>query len=658
MSFERKRFYEFGPFRLNPRQHLLLRDGEAVQLPPKAIDLLVVLVENSGNVLDKEELMKQVWPDSFVEEANLSRHVFTLRKALGEDDDANQYIETIPRRGYRFVGSVSEFGGEAVDVVVAEHSRSHIVVEQSEETGTAADSVEIARAVRKTAPVDWIEGSQKKRAGLLALAAFAVTTISVASYYFLTARAKQEGPGLGVRSIVVLPFKPLLPENRDEALELGMADALITKLTNIREIVVRPTSAILKYDSSEQNPLDAGLEQRVESVLEGRVQRSGDRIRVTVQLVRVSDGKPLWADTFDEKSGNGLFSILDSISQQVARALVPKLTGDEQRQLAKHYTDNTEAYNLYLKGHFFWTRFNEEGLAKAIECFNQAIAIDPNYALAYTGLASAYNVQGAIGIVPPAQTWLKAKRAAEKAVELDDKLARSHQALGTVKLMYEWDWPGAEREFTRAIELNPADGEPHNLYAYFYFATGRLDKALSEMRRAQELAPLFPVINFDVSSAFYYQGNYDEAINAYRKGEEIAPNFAPPPLFLLGQIYEQKGEYDRAIAECTKALSAFGRRPGILAVLGYVYCVSGKRREAQTILAEIETLWKRRYFSPIDVALIYAGLGDKDAAFAWLTKAYEARDPQLIWVNLEPELKSLHTDPRFRNLLIRMNLAQ
>jgi len=348
--------------------------------------------------------------------------------------------------------------------------------------------------------------------------------------------------------------------------------------------------------------------------------------------------------------------VQQDISREVTNGLRLKLSGEESRRVAKDYTENTEAYQLYLMGRYFWGKFNEDGLKKSIDYFNQAIAIDRLYALAYAGLASAYNVQGAIGIAPPAETWPKAKWAAEKAVELDDKLAKSHQVLGTVKLMYEWDWSGAKSELTRAIELNPADGEPHNLYAYYYEAKGQLDKGLSEMRRAQELAPLSAVINADVASAFYYQGNYEEAINAWRKAEEINPHFGLTPLCLPAQIYEQKGEYDRAIAECQKAFSIFGRDPGILAVLGYTYAVSGKRREAQNILAEIESLWKRRYFSPIDVALIYGGLGDKDGAFAWLTRAYDARDPQLIWVKVEPELKSLHSDPRFGDLLQRIGL--
>ena len=652
MSLQPKNFYEFGAYRIDARDHLLLRDGEVVPLAPKAFDLLLVLAQSSGRVLTKEELMKLVWPDSFVEEANLSRHVFTLRKALDEDGDANKYIETIPRRGYRFVAGVTEVRDESDELVVAEHSRSRIVIEQTEAPNLAADYPGSDRTGR----VLTLAAGTRRRTVLLALGCAGTLVLAVAFYFWKTGNTVGEPTSTGVKSIAVLPFKPLVVHSRNESLETGMAETLITKLSGITRLIVRPLSAIRKYTGLEQDSIAAGRELGVDYVLEGNLQMEGEKVRATVRLLSVKDGRAIWTDKFDEKSTDRIFPIQDSISRQVALALVPKLTGEEQRQLAKRYTDNTEAYNLYLTGRFFWNRFNEEGLKKAIEYFNQAIAIDPNYALAYTGLAGVYNVQGALGMVPPAQTWSKAKWAAEKAVELDDKLAKAHQVLGTVKLMYEWDWPGAERELTRAMELNPTDGEPHNLYAYYYEAKGQLDKGLSEMRRAQELAPISAVINADVASSLYYQGNYEEAINAWRKAEEINPNFGLTPLCLPAQIYEQKGEYDRAIAECQKAFSVFGRDPGILGVLGYTYAVSGKRREAQNILAEIESLWNRRYFSPIDVALVYAGLGDRDGGLAWLTKAYDARDPQLIWVNVEPELKSLHTDPRFRDLLRRIGL--
>ncbi len=487
----------------------------------------------------------------------------------------------------------------------------------------------------------------------LLLAVAAVVVLVGLGIYQLTFRSGTSGKP--IESLAVLPLVNAGGDPDAEYLSDGITDTIINKLSQIPKLRVMARSTVFTYKGKENDPRKVGKELGVGAVLVGNLIRRGDSLIIGMELVSVEDGRQLWGEQYNRRQGD-ILAVQQDISRAVTNGLRLKLSGEESRRVAKDYTENTEAYQLYLMGRYFWGKFNEDGLKKSIDYFNQAIVIDRNYALAYAGLASAYNVQGALGIVPPAETWPKAKWAAEKAVELDDKLAKSHQVLGTVKLMYEWDWSGAERELTRAIELNPADGEPHNLYAYYYEAKGDLDKGLSEMRRAQELAPLSAVINADVASGLYYQGNYEEAINAWRKAEEINPHFGLTPLCLPAQIFEQKGEYGRAIAECQKAFSIFGRDPGILAVLGYTYAVSGKRREAQNILAEIESLWKRRYFSPIDIALIHAGLGDKDGAFAWLTKAYDARDPQLIWVNVEPELKRLRTDPRFKDLLRRMGL--
>jgi DNA-binding winged helix-turn-helix (wHTH) protein/TolB-like protein/Flp pilus assembly protein TadD len=657
MSTNSGHFYEFGPFRVDESERLLLRGEDVVPLTPKAFEMLLVLLESSGRVLTKEELMKRVWPESFVEEANLSHNIYKLREALDAGRNGEKYIETVPRRGYRFVAKVTEGADQGEDLVFEEHTRTHIVVEDDDTSQTvietAATPLDQSRALPSRSDARRFSITKP---GVMVAAGILLVGLAAGFYFWLTRESRPAGNGATLRSIAVLPFKPLVASERDESLEMGMADALITKLSNIREIVVRPTSAVLAYANSG-DPLVAGREQNVDLVLDGRVQRSDDRIRVTVQLLRVSDGKPIWADQFDEKSADSIFSVQDSISQRVVRALVPQITGEEQRRLAKRYTDNVEAYNLYLKGQFFWNKFDEDGLKKAIEYFNRAIAIDPNYALAYTGLANAYNVQGAMGIVPPAQTWLKAKAAAEKALELDDTLADSHQAVGGIKLLYEWDWPGAEREIKRAIELDPNNGDPHELYAYSFEASGQFDNALLELSRAQVLAPLSLIVNTDIASALYYQGNYKEAINVYRKTEEIDPHFPPPPLFVPAQSYERMGEHDQAIAECQKGISVFGRDPSILSVMGYVYAVSGKRREAQSIVTELEGRWKQRYFSPIDVALVHAGLGDKDEALAWLAKSYEARDPQLIWIKVEPEFGILHSDPRFAELLRRMNLT-
>ena len=485
------------------------------------------------------------------------------------------------------------------------------------------------------------------------LAAVVAVVVVVGAVYQLTFRSGTKGKP--IESLAVLPLVNAGGDPDAEYLSDGITETIINKLSQIPKLRVMARSTVFTYKGKENDPRKVGKELGVGAVLVGNLIRRGDSLIIGMELVSVEDGRQLWGEQYNKRQGD-ILAVQQDISREVTNGLRLKLSGEESKLIAKNYTENTEAYQLYLKGRYFWSKFNEDGLKKSIDYFNQAIAIDPNYALAYTGLANAYNVQGAMGIVPPSQTWSKAKWAAEKAVELDGTLSKSHQVLGGVKLMYEWDWRGAERELTRAIELNPTDGEPHNLYAYYFQATGQLDKAVSEIRRGQELAPLSSIINSDVAYALYYQGNYEEAIKAYRKAQEIDPHFGPSPLFLPAQIYEQKGEYNQAIAECQKAFSIFGRDPGILSVLGYVYAVAGKRREAQTILNEIETLWSRSYLSPIDVALVHTGLGDKDGAFAWLTKAYDARDPQLIWLNVEPELKSLRTDPRFKDLLRRMGL--
>ena len=627
--------YQFGPFHLDTGEQTLSREGKPVALTGKAFQTLRVLVENSGHTVTKDDLLSKVWPDTFVEELTLAQNISTLRKALGDDKSDSKYIQTVPRRGYRFVAPVIQ-----LDESQAQAPTNIPATEKQLHSDDTAD-VPARRQEWQNSRLRWA----------IALVGLSVLAVAV-GIYLSRAKTRNVDPGTQVKSIAVLPFQPLTGGDGDEALQLGMADALITKLSNIKQIVVRPTSSILKYSNTTQDPVVAGREQMVDSLLEGKVQRSGERIRVTVQLIRVSDGKPLWAETFDETFTN-IFAVQDSISQQVAHRLVAQLTGEEQRQLAKRYTDNTEAYQLYLKGRFFWNKFDEDGLNKAIDYFKQAIAIDPNYALAYTGLSVSYNVQGAIGVLPPVQTWTDARWTAEKAVALDDSLAEGHSALGAVKLLYEWDWPAADRELKRAIELNPNNAEAHELSGYYYWVTGQLDTAIAELRRAQELAPLSAIITLDVAQALYYQGRYDEALEMSLKARELDPDF-PPPLFLPGQAYERKGMYAKAITECESVIEKYGRQPQFLATLGFAYGASGKRREAEGIVNEMETSWRRHYFSPVNIALVHTALGNKDRAFFWLTKGVEARDPQMIWVRIEPQFESIHVDPRLQALFRRM----
>ena len=667
MRKQLKHFYEFGPFRLEPDERQLLCRDKPVPLTSKAFDMLLVLVENSGHLLDKEELLKQVWPGSFVEEANLSHHIYKLREVLGEGEDGSKYIETVPRRGYRFVAKVIEIHDEpGKEILVTGHSRTSLTVEESVEE-EAADSEAMLKAFPlgpitranseavQGRPVLPVVASPQKSSALI-LAGMTFLLLAAAEYFFwtrhnVTKAISTPGP---IRSLAVLPFRPLSAESRDESLELGMADALITKLSNVKQVVVRPTSAILKYEDSAQDLLAAGREQGVDAVIEGKVQRLGDEVKLTVQLVRVSDGTSLWAGTFNDKF-TSIFAMQDSISAQVAASLVPQLTGDEQKRLAKHYTDNIEAYQLYLEGRVYWWKFSPEGAEKSISYYNKAIALDPSYALAYAGLSFSYSVQGAIGAVAPIEAYQKSKIAAETAVRLDGDLAEAHVALGGKSLFFERDWPNARKEFERAIELNPNQPDAHELLGYYWEVFQQYDKADAELKNAQRITPLMGLVNMDVAALAYYQHHYDEAIDLYWKAHNLDPDFLPFP-FMLAQAHERKGDYERAINECQRALSSAPDDQNALSTLGYAYARAGRRNEAQVILDKLVTRRKQHFVSPFMIALLSTALDKKDEAIDWLNKAVDERDPQLIWVGVEPQLDPLRTDQRFKQLLQKLGI--
>jgi len=469
--------YEFGPFRLEVAERLLLRDGKPLPLTPKAFDTLLVLVENSGHLVDKDELIKQVWPDTFVEEGSLARNISVLRKLLGGNSTDTQYIETMPKRGYRFTPGVKQFEGE--EVLVRRRARVRIVTEEEIDELTPSD----------------------ERLSLLT----------------------------AVISLAVLPFKILGVEAAEEYLGMGLADALITKLSNIRRIIVRPTSAVLSYSGFDQDAIVAGRELRVGLVLDGTIQRLSDRIRVTVQLVSVEEGAALWAEKFDEKLTD-IFEIEDRVSEHLLAALTLKLSSAESRILSKQYTRDSEAYQSYLKGRYFWNKRSPEALAKAVECFNQSIARDPNYALAYAGLADCYNISGFWIYLPPTEAFPKAAAAAAKALEVDDVLAEAHASLAWATLHYDWDRAAAEREYRRAVELNPGYATAHQWFALFLMQEARFDEASQEIRRAQEIDPLSIVVSFNSALLPFLSGHYDEAIAQLRRTIELAKLFQRPAI--------------------------------------------------------------------------------------------------------------------------------
>ncbi len=650
MSRTPKQLYEFGPFRLDATEHVLLRDGEPVSLTPKAFDTLLALVQNSGHLLGKDQLMKLVWPDAVVEENNLNQNISVLRKVLGEPADEQTYIETVPRRGYRFMAPVKELPGPDAELILERLTRSRVVIEAEEDAhgGTRRDG---EAAIAATSP------SRRDFAWVVVAIAVLVAGLAL-SFSRIWTRGQSTPTETPVAvSIAVLPFKPLSADGSDDYLGLGMADTLITKLSNLRQIIVRPTSAVRKYVAPEQDPLAAGREQRVDAVLEGNIQKSGEKIRVTVRMMRVRDGSSLWAYKCDEQCTN-IFEMQDAISEKVAASLAMKLTGEEQKRLAKHYTDNPEAYHLYLRGRYFWNKRTEEALKKGIEYFQQAIERDPSFAMAYAGIADCYNSLGnsIYGGLQPREALPKAKSAAMKALEVDEVLAEAHASLGFAITQYDWDWPVAERELRRAIELNPNYPTAHHFYPIQPTACGRLDESLTEIKRAQELDPLSLIIQTDLARRFYFRRQYEEASEQLRKTLDMDPNFFRAHLD-LGEVCVQQGKYEEAIAEFRQAIKLSGGSPVAVGGLGHAYAVSGQHAEARKVLGELSDLAKRRYVSPSLSAAIHVALGEKDQAFKYLAAAYEERASSLIRLKVEPNFGGLRSDPRFADLVRRVGLA-
>jgi DNA-binding winged helix-turn-helix (wHTH) protein/TolB-like protein/Flp pilus assembly protein TadD len=648
MSQQNRHIYEFGPFRLDADRRLLLRDGEPVKVFPKEFDTLLALVERSGEELDKDELMQRVWGDTIVEESNLAKNVSALRKVLDESPSQHQYIVTVPGQGYRFVAGVR--AASFNEVQVHEHTRAELTVEE-ERVPTAPEESRLIAARDKAG----------RRSLLIPIACALLIVLVGAGYFFWAQRTEQrtppenDAPPARIKTIAVLPFKPLVAESRDESLELGMTDTLITRLSNVREITVRPMSAVRKYAGLEQDAMTAGREQRVDAVLDGSIQKVGGEVRVTARLVRVMDGVQIWADKFDREFTN-IFALQDSISEHVTEALALKLTGGERQLLTKRYTEDTEAYRLYLIGQNYWNGRTKETISKSIDYFNSAIQKDRRYALAYAGLADAYGMLVFHSELAPKDGFPKAKKAAIEALQIDDNLAEAHTALASILSHYDWDFEGAVREFKRAIDLNPNYPTAHHWYSLQLALMGRFDEAISEAKLARELDPLSPVINSDLGQILRWAGRPDEAIEQLRATIEMHPNF-PYAHFLLGLAYLQKGNRDQAISELHRSRDLFGERSEEFAALGYIYAVSGKRDEALKLLAEVDRLSKRQYVSPFIPAGIYMGLGDKEQALEHLEKAYEVRDWHLGLLKVEPAFNSFRSDPRFEDLLRRAGLT-
>ena len=620
--------YEFGPFRVDPAERLLLRGSLPVSVTTKAFDTLLFLVQRHNHLVEKSELLQAVWTDSFVEESNLAVTISMLRKALGDEGAERKYIQTVAKRGYRFIGDVREVMPEPPQVLP-----------------TTATPVSLEPENRR----------RRRLALLVSILAAAGIVILAATIFVMRSRSSHATASTAIKSLAVLPFQALNPGATPDYLGLGIADAVITKLGSTGEIVVRSTTAVTKYQHDQDDPLAMGREQKVDAILSGHIEALPNRLRVNVQLVRVADGSVLWADTF-EQGAQHIFDLEDEVARGAAQAMAVRLSGGARMRLARRETRNSGAYELYLEGRYFWSKASEGGVRQSIDLFRQATEEDPQYAQAYAGLADAYEFLGVLDLKPEGEAFQGAREAALKALQLDDSLAEAHTSLGMISFYYDWDWPQAEKEFRRAIALNPNYPVAHDWYALRLAALGHSQEAIDEMLRAEELDPLSFLVNTHVGRVNFLARRYDQAIEAYHKVIELEPGFERARM-RLGMVYAAQGDYARAIREFQEARQLSAPDISYLDGLeGYADALSGDKAGARRLLAQ---LIERSHTEPVpaySMALIHIGLGERDSALAWLERSYEERSTYMIYAKVDPLLDPVRSDPRFARLLQKMGL--
>jgi DNA-binding winged helix-turn-helix (wHTH) protein/TolB-like protein/tetratricopeptide (TPR) repeat protein len=641
-------FYEFGDFRLDTAKRLLLRlDGTTVPLTPRVFETLLYMVEHHGVVLDKERLMEAVWPDSIVEENNLSQNISTLRRIFGEAPGSHGYIVTVPGRGYRFVAEVREQTDNGSATVKAEE-------------GTGSTSPENRKEPATTKGRQRLPG---KTGGPLALAVLGVILVAAAVVALRSTVQWLEKYGMGsatpatssgtvierVHSIAVLPFQPLGPDLSDELLGLGMADAVIGRMSNLKQLVVLPTSAVSKYKGPAGDPLAAGRALQVDAILSGTIQRSGDQIRATVQLVHVASGRTIWSAKFDQ-TFTDIFGIQDSISDNVVRSLALNLTTDEQKQLGKHYTTNIAAYDSYLMGLYFWNKRSKEGLGKAIDYFGRAVQEDPNFALAYALMADCYYLQFYYGYESGPDQIRNAKAASDRALLLDDSVAEGHIARAMVQSLQQ-ELHLSMQSLRRALDLNPNLATAHLRYAWCLTSYGQLIDALREMKRAQELDPLSATNSTALGILLTFTGQFNDALAYCSRAAELEPaNYIVR--CNLAITYQLNGMFQQAIEQYRMAGEIAPERKGdILASIATVLTSAGRKSEADSMMSEVLELATAGKADPYNVALLCAARDEKEQAFKWLAKAVANRQLMSGVIRYDPQLDPLRSDNRFAALL-------
>ena len=622
----------FGVFEANIQTGELTKQGKRISLQEQPFQLLVMLLEKPGEVVTREELRSRLWPHTIVDfDHGLNKAISKIREALGDSSEHSRFVETVARRGYRFLADVAVVRDEDVETGADDAY-----------AGTPVLSPSLAAAHQKGR----FRNHARKLFGL-GLALVVASSVSWAFYHKIHS-------SIAIRSLAVLPLENLSGDPSQDYFADGMTDELITRLAQISELRVISRTSVMTYKNIRKPLAEIASELNVDAVVEGSVSHSGGRVRVTAQLIDARNDKHIWAESYDEDIRDTLV-----LQSRVTRAIVEQiratLNPQEQTTLAKSKTVIPEAYEAYLKGRYFWNKRTRDGLGTAIQYFSRAIAIDPAYAEAYSGLADSYAVSGdwKYGVLSPQDAFSKATAAAAEALASDGTLGEAHASLAFALDLYGWDWTAAEREYKQAIQLNPGYATAHQWYSWHLFMVGKNNDAMLELRRAESLDPLSLIINADIADALCVAHRYDEAVEQSEKTLKMDANFAIGH-YELGQALAQKHMYDEAIAEFRRAIELSGHSGAFDSNLGYTYAVSGQKEEAIKVIKDLESRYDQNHSVDADIALIYVGLSDRDEAISRLNKAYKARFKASIL--LRPAFDPLRSDPRFQDLLRRIGL--
>jgi TolB-like protein/DNA-binding winged helix-turn-helix (wHTH) protein/Tfp pilus assembly protein PilF len=634
------RIVRFGVFEVDLKACELRKHGFRIKLAEQPFQVLAFLLERPGEIITREELRDRLWPgDTFVDfDHGLNNAVMRVREVLLDSSEHPRYVETVPRRGYRFVAPVEETSVPPPVPATIE------LVGGSTSPASAASKPALAHTISEHPNVPRWFTSRLAAAiaivvvGLAALLVFAIHARNVTTNQANAARST---------SLVVLPLENLSGDKDQDYFADGMTDELIANLAKIRSLHVISRSTAMTYKGTRKPLSEIARELNVDAVVEGTVMRVGSRVRITAELVQVSTDHHLWADTYESQMGDVL-ALQNRVSAAIVNEIRINLTPEERERLAKTPAVAPEAYENYLKGLYYWNKRSDENLTRAIGYFERATQLDPNYALAYAGLSDCYAIISAeiFGTMPASEAAPKARAAAVRALELDPTLAEAQTSLATEKFNYEWDWSGAAQGFERAIGLNPSYATAYQRYSLYLIAMGRAQDSFAQIQKARALDPLSLSINFSLGWRLYMARQYDAAITQLKDTLEMDPSYELPHL-VAGQAYEQKRNYALAIPELRKAVELSRGTPLMVSALAHAYARSGNRPEAEKLLAQLQAKSMNHYVSPYYFAIVCVGLGRTEEALDWLEKAFGDRSNGLVFLKVEPELDDLRSNSRF-----------